>query len=150
MSFERDPPKISLLGVIIYSGLIQGNKRLFKKSVTREMTFFDSPSLNVTLCHFFSTFPPLSHSLKGDLLWHKKGGDFFSIYGCLTISHIKGGKKVRNCRFNLCDNSLLHIDLHVLTSHVGKMVEFQCFESINIATPDTQIALWMRYLCCSL
>lgn len=68
MSFERDPPKISLLGIIIYFGLIQGNKSLFKKSVTRKMTFFDSPFLNVTLCYFFSTYPPLSHSLKGDLL----------------------------------------------------------------------------------
>ena len=64
MSFERDPPKISLLGVIIYSGLIQGNKRLFKKSVTREMTFFDSPSLNVTLSFFLHLSSPESFTKR--------------------------------------------------------------------------------------
>ena len=35
----------------------------------------------------------------------------------------KEGEKVRNCSFNLCVHSLLHIDTQVLTSHVGKIVE---------------------------
>ena len=57
---------------------------------------------------------------------------FLSIYGFLSISHIKGCRnhiiskdleKLRNCRYNLCVHSRLHIDTQALTSYVGKIVE---------------------------
>ena len=37
--------------------------------------------------------------------------------------NIKGFKKTRNCSFNPCVLSFLHIDTQVLTSHVNKIVE---------------------------
>ena len=40
--------------------------------------------------------------------------------------------------------------IHVLTNHVDKMIELQCFASAEIAIPDAQIAPWLSFLCCSM
>ena len=60
----------------------------------------------------------------------------------LSMSHhIEGGKKVgEKLEFNLLVHTLLHIDTHISTSHVGKLIDFQCFGFGDIAIPDTQIA----------
>ena len=42
----------------------------------------------------------------------------------LSVSHyIKGGRKGQICSFNLCVHSLLLVETHTLTGHVGKMLE---------------------------
>ena len=83
------------------------------------------------------------------MAWHRKMF-FLSIYGFLSISHIKGCRnhitskdveKLRNCRDNLWVHSRLHIDTQVLTSHVGKIVEWWCFGCDSIAI--SEIAFWM-------
>ena len=65
-----------------------------------------------------------------------------SIYGFLSVSHIKGCKnhtiskdaeKLRSCRYNLCIYSRLHKDRQVLTWHVGKTVELWCFRCNSVA-----------------
>ena len=43
--------------------------------------------------------------------------------GMQKSDNIKGFKKTRNCSFNLCVLSFLHIDTQVLTSYVNKIVE---------------------------
>ena len=57
---------------------------------------------------------------------------FLSLYGFLSISHIKGCRnhniskdveKFRNCRYNLSLHSRLHIDAQVLVSQFRKIVE---------------------------
>ena len=83
------------------------------------------------------------------MAWHRKMF-FLSIYGFLSISHIKGCRnhitskdveKLRNCRDNLWVHSRLHTDTQVLTSHVGKIVEWWCFGCDSIAI--SEIAFWM-------
>ena len=84
---------------------------------------FLTPSLNFTLCHFFlrhPTPPPPSHYGMG-------GKNIFSIYGCLNISHIKGGEKVRNCSFSLCG--------HLLFRH--RFINMSCWEN------DVITILWI-------
>ena len=63
--------------------------------------------------------------------------DFFlhmTGYSCHITS--KEVEKARNCSFNVCTRTLLHIDTNVLTIHVGKMVDdMQSIVSDNIAIP---------------
>ena len=44
----------------------------------------------------------------------------------------------RSYSFDLCAHSPLHIDIHVLTCYVGKMVEFEFFGSGNKASSHKQ------------
>ena len=68
---------------------------------------------------------------------------FLSIYGFLSISHIKG---CRNCRYNLCVHSLFHIDAQVLTSYFCKIVELWWFGCDSIAISETHITFWIFLL----
>ena len=94
---------------------------------------------------FFSNpLPPVSFTKKWrTMAWDR--GRFFSIFGCSSISHIKGCrnhiiskdvKKVRKCSYKLCVHSLLHTDTQVLTSHVDKIVDLLFFGCDSI-TPGT-------------
>ena len=66
----------------------------------------------------------------------------------LSMSHyIEGGRKVgEKLEFNLFVHTLWHIDTHISTSHVGKLMDFQCFGFGDIAIPDTQIAFWVSHI----
>lgn len=55
--------------------VVQGS---FKEHVIRKMEFFDTPSPNITLCHFFQTPSVLCDSLKSDKPWLKT--EFLSIW----------------------------------------------------------------------
>ena len=80
---------------------------------------------------------------------------FLSIYGFLSISHIKRCRnqiiskdveKLRNCCYNLCVHSPFHIDAQVLTSHFRKMVELWCFGCDSIAISEAHITFWIFLL----
>ena len=80
---------------------------------------------------------------------------FLSIYGFLSISHIKGCRnqiiskdveKLRNCCYNLCVHSPLHIDARVLTSHFRKIVELLCFGCDIIAISEAHITFWIFFI----
>ena len=97
----------------------------------------------------------LCHLLKNDELWHDIKEDFLSIYGCLSISHVKGCRnhiiskdveKFRNCNYKICVHSRLHIDAQVLTSHVGKTVELWRFGCDSITISEAHITFWIFFI----
>lgn len=75
-------------------------------------------------CHIL---PPtlLCYSLKRGKLWHETE-DFFA-YKLLNTA--KEEEKVRNYSFKLCVHSISNVDLLLLASHIGKMVELKFVRS---------------------
>ena len=90
------------------------------------------------------------------MAWHRKMFFFFlSIYGFLSISHIKGCRnhiisknveKSRNCRYNLCVHSLFHRNAQVLTSRFCKIVELWYFECDSTAISEAHITFWISFI----
>ena len=83
-----------------------------------------TPSLPCrTLSSFIQPLPPVPN-------YGVKQKKIFIIYGCLSISHIKGSRRVKNYSFKLFLHSILQIDKQVLTSHIGKMLKFNAFDLV--------------------
>ena len=118
--------------------------------------FIRGHSKSTSLCKiaFFDPRSSVSCIKKWQTMaWHRK--IFFSIYGFLSISHIKGCRnhiiskdleKWRNCCYKLCVHSPFHIDAQVLTSHFRKMVELWCFGCDSIAISEAHITFWVFFI----
>ena len=60
--------------------------------------------------------------------------------------YVKGCRKLRNGRYNLCVQSLFHIDAQVLASHFRKIVELGCFGCDSIAISEAHVTFWAFFI----
>lgn len=99
--------------------VVQGS---FKEHVIRKMEFFDTPSPNITLCHFFQTPSVLCDSLKVINLGLKQN---FCLYGCYRICYyIQGGRK--------CLKFYLEPMCTLTCAHSNKCINELCWQNSGI------------------
>ena len=98
------------------------SRQTYMGNINLSRNFIRGHSKSTSLCKIAFFEPRSSVSFVKKMTNHgmTQKNVFLSIYGFLSISHIKG---CRNCRYNLCVHSLFHIDAQVLTSYFCKIVE---------------------------
>ena len=78
-------------------------------------------------------------------------GKFFCTNDFFSISQMIRNRKGQKLRFlNQMMLSFSHIEKHVLTSHVGKVMKLLFFEDNNRAISETQTVFWFCFYCFSL
>ena len=75
-------------------------------------------------------------------------GKFFCTNDFFSISQMTRNRKGQKLRFlNQMTLSFSHIEKHVLTSHVGKVMKLLFFEDNNRAISETQTVFWFCFYC---
>ena len=100
------------------------------------MAIFDHPSSISRFPVFSPNSFPLCH-LQKITNYRRKG---FCINECLSMSHIKRNRKDQKVKFMIqLMLPFSHIDAHVLTSHVDKVVKLLFCEADDTAVSEAQL-----------
>ena len=101
------------------------SKQGHSKGTSLENDIFRTPLPSMSqFVNFFGT-PSLPVSFVNVAIYGMKKKNFFNVsaFKPITLAIEVEVEKFRNCIFNLCALSLLHLDTHVLTSRVDKVLK---------------------------